>query len=226
MKLPLRDRPAYPMAEVARYAHVPPATVRSWVVGREYATSGGRKVWAPLIKPADPKARLLSFNNLIEIHVLSAIRTEHGTPVREIRRAVDFAEQSLGIERLLLSKQLLTDGRHVFLEHLSELLNLSRSGQFAMRAVLKGHLSRVDRDDRALPMRLFPFVRATDSVGPRLIAIDPAIAFGRPVVVTKAIATRVIAERIDAGESPESVADDYEIGVSEVEAAVVYEHAA
>lgn len=214
------------MAEVARYARVPAATVRSWLLGRAYGTAAGVRERAPLIRPADANRKLLSFNNLVEVHVLSAIRTEHGTPVREIRRAIDFAENQLGIDRLLLRKELLTDGRHLFLEQLSELLNLSRSGQFAMRSVLERHLLRVDRDERALPMRLFPFVRTASVADERIIAIDPGIAFGRPVVAKRSISTQVIAERIDAGESPEFIAEDYDIEVADVEAAVVYERAA
>jgi uncharacterized protein (DUF433 family) len=225
-QLSLRDQPAYPMAEVAWYARVPAATLRTWVLGRAYGTTDGQRQSRPLIRPADLKRRLLSFNNLVEVHVLSALRTEHGTSVAAIRNAIGYAERELGIERLLLHKELLTDGQDLFLSHLYELVNLSKAGQLAMRSVLQQHLARVERDTRALPMRLFPFVRGVDAGEHRPIAIDPQIAFGRPVVASRAIATQVIAERIDAGETPAEIAEDYGISVEDVEAAVVYERAA
>jgi uncharacterized protein (DUF433 family) len=38
--------------------------------------------------------------------------------------------------------------------------------------------------------------------------------------------TKVAAERIDAGESVEDVANDYDLGPSEIEQAILYERAA
>jgi hypothetical protein len=51
-----------------------------------------------------------------------------------VRTAVRFAEKSLHITRLLLHKDLRTHAGEVFLEKYGELLNLSASGQLAMRA--------------------------------------------------------------------------------------------
>jgi uncharacterized protein (DUF433 family) len=59
-----------------------------------------------------------------------------------------------------------------------------------------------------------------------LIAIDPKIAFGRPVVLRKGITTTVIADRIDAGEKVDDLAADYDLKAAEIEQAVVYERAA
>ena len=60
----------------------------------------------------------------------------------------------------------------------------------------------------------------------RTIAIDARIAFGRPIVLSKGISTLVIVERIDAGESVDDIAADYDLDATEIEQAVVYERAA
>jgi len=60
----------------------------------------------------------------------------------------------------------------------------------------------------------------------RPIVIDPTIAFGRPVVDRSFVSTRSILERIDAGESIDDVANDYELSVEAVEEAVLFERAA
>jgi uncharacterized protein (DUF433 family) len=169
---------------------------------------------------------LLSFNNLIEAHVLRALRTTHGAELRAIRSAIAYAEGELGINRLLLSRELLTDRRNVFLDRYGELINLSQSGQLAMRVMLEAHLERVDRDSRRVPVRFFPFVRLEMDSGSKHIAIDPAIGFGRPIIRSRGISTRVIVQRIDAGETPRELATDYGIGIDEIEEAVVYERAA
>jgi uncharacterized protein (DUF433 family) len=167
---------------------------------------------------------MLSFSNLIEAHVLRALRTEHGVPIQAVRTALHYAQQELHIERLLLSKELLTSAGQIFLERYGELINLSRSGQLAMKRLLAAHLERVEWDDR-FPIRLYPFVHA-DLDHARPIAIDPSIAFGRPALANSAISTATIAERIDAGESVEAIASDYDVTLQEVEEAVLYERAA
>lgn len=221
-----RDIAAYPLGEAARYVRVAPATLRSWVFGRPYPTSKGVGHFRPIIRVADPSRRLLSFNNLVEAHVLRALRTTHGAELKAIRSAVGYAERELGIERLLLSGELMTDRRSVFLDRYGQLINLSHSGQLAMRVMLEAHLERVDRDDARLPRRLYPFVRLDFDGGPKHIAIDPVVGFGRPIVRSRGVSTRAIVDRIDAGETPREVATDYGLKIDEVEEAVVYERAA
>jgi len=220
----MRDTPAYTMAEAARYLRLPSATLRDWVVGRSY--SDGRRKFAPLIKPAGTKPSLLSFHNLIEGHILRSLRTDHGITIQELRKALTFAEHKLGIERLLLSQDLCTHAGSVFLKKYGELIELSNSGQLAMQRVFEEHLKRVTYDSMRVPVRLFPFLSSVSPTEDRPIAIDPNLAFGRPVVLRKAISTSAIVERIDAGEGIGEIAADYDLNRKEVEQAIVYERAA
>lgn len=222
----IRNQAAYPLAEAAHYLKVAPATLRSWVVGRPYPKADGVGQFRPLIHPPKKAPPTLSFWNLIEAHVLRALRTEHGVSLAGVRKAVHYAEEQLQIERLLLSKELCTDAGELFLEQYGKLVNLTKSGQIAMRIVFEDHLRRVEWDEWKFPVRLYPFVSGESSVPGRPIAIDPAIAFGRPIVARKAISTSAIAERLDAGEPLVEVANDYELTQDEIEQAVLYERAA
>lgn len=220
-----RDNPAYSIAEAARYARVARGTLRTWVNGRSYTTRAGKRTFQRLIVIPAEDAGLLSFSNLVEAHVLRALRTEHGVPIAEVRNAIDFAERELSITRLLLRSELLTFAGEVFLEHYGELVNLSRSGQLAMRKLLEAHLRRVEWDGSKLPVRLHPYVQG-DGASEHVIAIDPQQAFGRPIVARQGITTGIIADRIDAGETVEELARDYNLSPSEIEEAVLYERAA
>jgi uncharacterized protein (DUF433 family) len=222
----LRSQPAYGLAEAARYVKLPTATLRSWVVGRAYPTSAGEGRFQPIIHPAGHNPLLVSFWNLIEAHVLRALRTEHGISIKEVRQAIRFAERQLGIERLLLRKELCTQAGMLFLDRYGGLINLSKSGQLAMRQVLEQHLKRVEWDEWKFPVRLYPFVSPDGTASEKPIAIDPAIAFGRPVVVRAGVSTAAVADRVDAGERLEDIAEDYGLTVPEVEQAVVFERAA
>jgi len=220
------DAPGYVVAEAARYLPLPAATLRSWVVGREYPTAKGGGRFHPLIRPASRRPTLLSFSNLIEAHVLRSLRTEHGVSVKELRSAVKYAERQLGIERLLLRQELRTDAGRIFLDRYGELIELSASGQIAMRRFFDEHLKRIEWDSSQFPLRLFPFIPLAAPSEERPIVIDPRIAFGRPVVVKAGVSTSAIAERIDAGETVEGIAADYDLCPSEIEQAALYERAA
>lgn len=220
------EQPAYTLAEAARYLKLPVATLRAWVAGRSYPTAGGGGRFQPLIHPPLRKPPTLSFSNLIEAHVLRALRTDHAVSVRDVRQALRFAEESLGVERLLLHRQLCTEGGRLFLDRYGELISLSASGQLAMRRVFEQHLRRVEWEAPKLPIRLYPFLSSEILSEHHPIAIDPRIAFGRPIVVRRGVSTHVIAERLDAGEAIAALAADYHLAPEEIEEAALYEHAA
>jgi uncharacterized protein (DUF433 family) len=221
-----RDAAAYSLAEAARYVRLPAATLRSWVLGRQYPKADGRGDFPPLIKPASREPAWLSFSNLIEAHVLRSLRTEHGVSVKALRDALAYAQKKLGIDRLLLREELRAEPGKVFLDRYGQLIELTASGQLAMRHLFDEHLKRVDWDSSRFPVRLYPFVLPSTASAERSIVIDPRIAFGRPVMLTKGISTSTIAERVDAGETVNDLAADYGLGAAEIEQAVVYERAA
>lgn len=216
-----QDVPAYNLAEVARYLHIATATLRSWVFGRTYPRGDKRGFFAPLIELPDTLDGHLSFNNLIEAYVLRALRIEHGVAIRKVRIAREYAEKRCRIQHLLLRPELRTTAGDLFLDKYGQLVNLSLAGQMALRKILKDHLKRVEwKQD--IPFRLYPDLRDRK----KIIAIDPSISFGRPVIIRKGVSTAVIADRIDAGESVMTVAKDYDLKRSEIETAVLYERAA
>ena len=47
----------------------------------------------------------------VEAHVLRALRTKDGIRMAAVRKSIDYAEQELGIKRLLLSEELCTSGQ-------------------------------------------------------------------------------------------------------------------
>ena len=221
-----RNAPAYSLVEAARYTKLPVATLRSWVVGRPYPKGSGIAHFQPLIRPPSRRPPALSFSNLIEAHVLRSLRTEHGVSLKDLRTALTYAERHLRIERLLLSRQLRTEAGRMFLERYGELIDLSASGQIAMRRLFEEHLRRVEWGEFEFPIRLYPFVSSTSETAEKPIAIDPRIAFGRPIVARKGISTQAITDRIDAGEDVRELASDYGLDAREIEEAVLYERAA
>ena len=100
-KTDVRHQPAYTLAEAARYLKLPQATLRTWVLGRDYPVADGQGRFKALIKPARGKPPTLSFYNLIEAHVLRALRTEHGVSLKDLRKSIAYAEREMQVDRLL-----------------------------------------------------------------------------------------------------------------------------
>lgn len=217
--LDLRERPAYSIPVAAHYLQMPVATLRSWVLGRTYPTEAGARRFKPLIALSQESPPLMSFHNLAEAHVLCAIRREQRIGLGPIRKALDYVGRKFHSVHPLLDHRFETDGAALFVRHLGKLVDVSASGQEVMREVLDARLRRLEREDLQVA-RLYPFTRAAELASPRTVLIDPRVAFGRPVLASRGIATGIIAERYKAGESIDDLANDYGCPGSEIEEAL------
>ena len=214
-----REMPIYSSPEAAHYLRRPENTIRSWVYGRVYSTSRGDRRARPVVRPADPRSGGLSFINLLELHVLGAIRRQHHVDMKNVRAAVEFLQERFGSEHPLIDEVMDTDGKHLFVRKYGTLINASKQGQGAMEALLDAYLKRIERDEQGLAVRLFPFTpKGTDA--PRIVAIDPLVAFGRPVIIGSRLPTADVADRFKAGESPADLAYDYGRPQEEIDEAI------
>jgi len=223
-RLDTRNLPAYSYVDAARYLKIPVDTLRSWVRGRSYQTSQGKRFSEPLIRLPGEDAKALSFINLVEAHVFRAIRVEHRVRLDQIRIALNFISQELGYAHPLVREDLLkTDGQSIYVEHLEMLLDASKRGQIAIRETLEIYLTRIEVDEQGIAARLFPFLHHNRRDDPKVIVIDPNISFGRPVIAGTGIPTQVLADRYEAGDSVELLAMDYASDRSLIQTAIDYE---
>jgi uncharacterized protein (DUF433 family) len=212
--------PTYGIAEAAHYLRLPAATLRSWVLGRHYPTRSGRTFFPPLIVLPKREPALLSFVNLVEAHILAAIRREHLVRMRKVRAAMRYLGQVLRSRHPLLHERFETDGIDLFVERTGILVVVSEQGQVAFREAIEARLRRIERDPEGRPARLYLFTRKGDPSQPKQIVVDPRISFGRPVLATKGVPTAVVAERYKAGDSIASLADDYDCSTDQIEEAI------
>lgn len=209
----VRHMPAYTPGDAARYLHIPISTVRCWCFGQSYTDGQGKtKFLPPVIVPVDKRNKLLSFTNLVELHVLSLTRREFKVPMPIVRRTIGFLIKELGVKRPLAEQQLFTDRVDLFVEQLGDYMSASGSKQLQPRDIVHGYLERIERDSLGAPLKLYPLLRSLQD-DPRqepVIEIDPNIAFGRPVVARTGIPILSLVQRWQAGESIASLAADYE----------------
>ncbi len=140
-----RLRPFYALAEVARYAKTSSHTASRWLRGYEYPTQRGFGYSGRVA--GSGKEGLLTFEDLVEVAVISRARTE-GVSMSRLRQAVDSAQRLYGWRRPFLHRGFLTDGREMFLREsgTGDHVNLNREGQVAWRHISEA-LRSIDYED-------------------------------------------------------------------------------
>ncbi|MGO9590174.1 MAG: DUF433 domain-containing protein [Candidatus Acidiferrales bacterium] len=208
----VREFPRYSISEAAFYIRMPASTLRAWTRGQDYITHGVHRTFDPVIDPADPQNKLLSFYNLVEAHVLRST-IESGVPLRSMRKALKYIRGTIPGKHPLLTHDFEVSGKDAFIQHLGMTICATRDGQLAMRKIIEQHLRRIVRDDNGLPLKVFP-------INSKRLAIDPLFASGKPIVKNRGITASVLWARNKTGESIPEIAKDYGLRTIEVKEAI------
>lgn len=214
-KKDIRYEPLYGISEAARYIHANNQVLRNWLLGSSSSRVGS------VLEPATRKdIEKLSFVNLIEAHMMVALRTTHKVSMPRIRSATQWLKKETGSQHPLAECLIETDGMDVFVDHLGQLINASERGQIVIRGIMECFLHRIERDKDGIPLSFYPFTRGVAADCPKDVVMTPEVAFGRPVISGTRISTQMLVERFLAGDSVKTLADDYGLKLPLVEEAV------
>jgi uncharacterized protein (DUF433 family) len=210
------ELPLYGLSEAALYLRVPISTLDYWVYGRG-RTPG-------LIAAASRHPRSLSFMNLLECHMLAAMRKIYDLKIPKIRRALTRIASMNGYRHPLIEKPMFTDQRDILIREMDSILNVSRRnnfGQYEMPQIVDTFLERIEYDKNTY--RFYPFVREMSAKEPKLIVINPKVGFGKPVIAGTGLSTAVIASRFNARDSIPDLAQEYGLSAAQIEEAIRWE---
>jgi uncharacterized protein (DUF433 family) len=203
------------MVEAAHYARVPYQTLRYWTKGRDSIK--------PLISLVSTDPPRFSFMNLMECHMLSGMRRDYNLRIVKVRNALRNLAKLYPSSHPLIDRQLETNRVDVFFrDHGKDLVNLNNPDQNVFREILETYIERIERNPNGM-LVFFPFVEKRSRLEPKIIMINPAVSFGRPIIAGTGIPTSVIASRFHARESISDLAKEYERTEQEVEEAIRWE---
>jgi uncharacterized protein (DUF433 family) len=154
--------------------------------------------------------------------MLSSMRAIYEVRIPKVRRALATLARHVQHKHPLVDQVFQTDRRDLFIEHLGDIVNLSKGGQVEIREMLQLHLERIERDPKGL-FKFYPFVMERTQNEPRLILINPAVGFGKPVIAGTGISTAVVASRFNARESIGDLASEYGVKPRQIEEAIRWE---
>jgi uncharacterized protein (DUF433 family) len=221
----LVDRPTYGLLQVDRVLGLPSGTARRWIDGY---TRGG-KSYPPVIREHPTGDEIATWGEFVETRLLAEFR-DAGVPMIRMRPAVDVLREQLNTAYPLASSRawLDTEGKEL-VRKVQERVGLERrlalvvvrSGQSVLRwsKPAEDFRSSVEWTSRhegdAQPRLLRPIHDLPD------VTIDPLRGFGEPVV--RGVRTEIIAELVRAGETPDAIAELYELPRASIDAATRYE---
>jgi len=208
--------PNYGFQDAVRYLHVPNSTLQYWT-----------RQSVGLLAPVDRAKRLFSFKNLIECYVLNGLREIHGVRISQIHKALSYLHRKFPSAHPLADYELKTDGRWIFFWDQDTYLNVSLEGQRGLAPVLDSYLRRVEREWQTSKWTLYPFIRLADmrtsSEHPKIIAMNPQVCFGMPVLSGTRITTATLASRHLGGDSIPALATSYGRTEKEILEAISWE---
>ena len=217
------DVPLYSVSDAARHIDVPRSTFDTWVRGYARRPKGRSPVTGARVVTYIPSATgpTVPFIGLAEGFVLAAFR-EAGVPLQRIRPAISKLQEELGIEHVLASRSLYTDGAEVLYDYAESTgdtpegksarqLVVVRNNQQVFQEVVDAYLRRIDfaPDGWARALHL-PHYRTAD------VVIDPERSFGIPIFARGAARVEVVLGRFKAGESIESLSEEFGIPGAEL----------
>jgi uncharacterized protein (DUF433 family) len=162
---------------------------------------------------------VISFLDLVDVFVAGQLRTR-GVSLQTLRKVYKKLANDFGTKHPFSRKELLTDGKKVFVSDLGKQCNeeireaLSDQGVFP--EIIRPALMCIDYHKiTSLALRW----HVSDQV-----VLDPALCFGQPIVEKVGIPTRLLFSAYQANDkNPQKVADWYNIKPSQVKAAVAFE---
>jgi uncharacterized protein (DUF433 family) len=205
--------PLFMIDEAAHHLGLPASTLRSWTVRQAGP--------APLVHrlPADtPRSASIPFVGLVEAHMVRGFRAI-GLSAQGLRVSVACLRELADDEYALATRRVATDGVSLLADmaeaHEEPLWTRVTDRQVAINGIENYlHFVTWDKGDK-YPKRL----KLRTYQGADVI-IDPRFAFGQPVLERQKIRVRDILDAFWAGESSNTVADEFGVSVDEVEAVI------
>jgi uncharacterized protein (DUF433 family)/DNA-binding transcriptional MerR regulator len=212
----LRDLPTYTIPEAALSLGIAERTLRSWCLGSN-----------PLFDPPTTigKIPLLSFRDLVDVHIVQTARKYHDVPMSRIKSALETARNHgnahpLQDDRIRIFAKCLViiePGRG---RRKRAVWNISRHGQTGIPQVVDLYTRRISKDRQGNPIGLYPSRLWEQDGRKRPVAIHPNVMSGRLVVTGTRIPVALLKAEALAGKLPKQLAKDYRLSTRRVEEAL------
>lgn len=198
--------------DVSEILRLPYAKVRHWLI--EYWNNRfGKKHGGYSF--GDDGNKAINFYTLIEFLCFYKLR-EEGLSAHKIQKIHDVLSKDLKTIYPFAKYSLYTDGKHVWYEHIENLVRIDGKRQISFKQILEPYLKNIDFDKNQIATRYFPIGRE------HKVVVDPKHQFGQPTIVGTNIKIETIYNLLNGGETKESVSYLYDLSLPQVNDAILY----
>jgi uncharacterized protein (DUF433 family) len=219
LSISVLDRELYDVALAAEVLRMPASTLDWWLEGGKRHS----RWYEPVIRPEPTGSKAVTWGEFVEARYLLGYRRDLRVTLGSLRRFITEARETLGVPYPLAHERpWVGEGRQLIVsaQRSSDLpvelwaMWVADTGQIMLTAPAESFLERVEFDnDEAARIRPVGFESP--------IVIDPQIRHGAPTL--RGIPTEALADQVRAGDPIEMVAEDFELDLDEVIAALNYE---
>lgn len=193
----------YLQAEAAHLTGLPQSTVRRWLELERSVSE----------LPVVSEQPLVSFHDLISLRAVAALRRA-GMKLQKIKQGADYIRRERGLLHPLAWEALKTDGVNLYFPDAQSLVAASAGGQRAAQELVAAYLQDVKYKPLASGLRL------AASWEPPGVSIDPLIQRGAPCVEGSRVQIAQLKRYLDAGDTPEYLAELFELDADDIRRAV------
>jgi len=197
------EQGVYLQADAALLTGLPRTTVRRWI----QLERGEADISAVADQP------LVSFLDLISLRAVAAFR-KLGLKMNQVRSGAQYMRDQLDIEYPLALEALKTDGVDMYFVQGAHLLAVDAGGQVVAQEIVSRYLRDVVYESLAGNHRL------ATSWEPEGVSIDPRFQRGAPCVGGSRVQVALLHGYVNAGDSPERLADLFELDREDVRRAL------
>lgn len=192
------SEPMMTVSDAALYLGIPAETLRRWRADRSiHSLRAERHGWPTL-----------PFAAVVEAYVLRSLR-QAGFPLRKIKDAAEGVRRAFKDDFGLARPNVVYDAADIFIEAGGELFR-ARDHQQAIRETVEGFKKVITWSGQDPTRLILP------NYGGNVI-LDPRFGWGKPVVASNKVPVEAILGMWRAGESLQTVADEFDMSVADVE---------
>jgi uncharacterized protein (DUF433 family) len=205
----------YSIADAARYAHLPLPTLHHWIRTRSSGAS---------VNQLEGYGDFLTFMDLMQALFVREIRSRYGISMQRIKEAIERSEREHNIKYIFARKSMVyLSGKELFLspDADSDMVQLTGKahGQQEWRKLTLLYMRELTYNSDGLADSYTPYRDEKANVS---VVLRPDYRFGEPVVAPCGISVEALCDAVDTYGTPELAAQEYEISLSQVMAAMKY----
>ncbi len=166
----------------------------------------------------EQRNKAFNFYTLIEIITVHALR-QIGVSFKKIKIAHDQLTKLQNFAYPFAISRLMSDGKLIFWDYNdSILIDLNKSLQQSFKKIIEPFCKKIDfNGETQLAERYWPLGKD------HAVVVDPHHCFGQPIISGTNITTNSLIKLLSAGEKKEYLASIYNLKISDIDDAVMYE---